>query len=101
MLEQIQKDGNRILLALTGNIYVEEATIVREQLLEYLQEDYKYFVLDVNNLHYIDSSGLGVLVAIHKRALQNGGKVIIKGLQGSVKELFELTRLTNVFEIEE
>ena len=58
------------------------------------------FLLDLEKVDYIDSSGLGVLVAINKRTLQNRGKLIIKGINGLVKELFELTRLTKVFEIQ-
>ena len=57
-------------------------------------------LLDLEKVDYIDSSGLGVLVAINKRTLQNRGKLIIKGINGLVKELFELTRLTKVFEIQ-
>lgn len=39
-------------------------------------------------------------MAIQKRALQKNGKVVIRDLRGLVRELFELTRLTSVFEIE-
>ena len=38
-------------------------------------------------------------MAIQKRALQHGGGVVIEGIHGLVQELFELTRLTKVFEI--
>ena len=58
------------------------------------------FIVDLGAVDYIDSSGLGTLVAIHKRALQNGGCVVIKGLHGLVKDLFEMTRLNKVFEIQ-
>jgi len=43
---------------------------------------------------------LGTLLHIRKQTLQNGGSVIIKGLQGLVKELFEMTRASNLFEIQ-
>ncbi|MFD0698194.1 STAS domain-containing protein [Paenibacillus sp. GCM10027628] len=84
----------------TGKIYVDEATIVREKLFPYIDKGYKQFVFNLREVDDMDSSGLGVLVAIQKRALIHGGGVVIKGLQGDVKELFELTRLTKVFEIQ-
>lgn len=89
-----------ILVNLTNEIYVDEAADFREQLLPYLNKGQKQFVIDVSKLKYIDSSGLGVLIGIQKRAIMNGGQVVIRGLNGAVKELFELTRLTKVFEIE-
>ena len=100
MIKEVTVVNNEVLVTLSGSIYVEEATAIREKLIEYIDKGYKQFVITVSNVDYIDSSGLGVLVAIQKRAIQNGGGVVIKGLQGIVKELFELTRLTKVFEIQ-
>lgn len=92
--------NGEVIVSLTGSLYVEEAAALREKLLEYIQAGRRNFAIDLRSVDYIDSSGLGVLVAIQKRALQSGGKVVIKGLQGTVKELFEMTRLTKVFEIQ-
>lgn len=92
--------NEEVIVTLTGSLYVEEAAALREKLLEYIQAGRRNFAIDLRSVDYIDSSGLGVLVAIQKRALQSGGKVVIKGLQGTVKELFEMTRLTKVFEIQ-
>ena len=47
----------------------------------------------------INSTGLGMLVNIQKRALQNGGSITIAGLDGSVKAAFDRTRLTRAFTI--
>lgn len=100
MTSHIEIMENQVIVQLNGSIYVEEATAIREQLLEYIEQGHVEFVINLGNVDYIDSSGLGVLVAIQKRALQKNGKVIIRELRGLVKELFELTRLTSVFEIE-
>lgn len=51
-------------------------------------------------MDYIDSSGLGVLVAIQKKALPRKGNVTLVGASGIVKELFELTRLNHVFSMQ-
>ncbi|MEN6461936.1 MAG: STAS domain-containing protein [Syntrophomonas sp.] len=99
MLREMTVDNGRVMVSLDGRIYVDEAALLREKLLEYIGKGYKNFVIDVSNVSYIDSSGLGVLVAIHKRAVQNNGAVKIKGMQGMVKELFELTRLNKVFDV--
>lgn len=93
-------DRNMIRVQLVGNLYVEEATELRERLLHQIDIGIHAILIEMNELEYIDSSGLGVLIAIHKRCLQKGGSVKIKGIRGNVKELFELTRLNKVFEIE-
>lgn len=100
MIQEITVTDNHVLVNLSGSIYVEEAAQIRESLIGYIEKGHKIFVVDLGSVDYIDSSGLGTLVAIQKRALQNGGSVIIRNLQGLVKDLFELTRLTKVFEIQ-
>ncbi|HWR41623.1 STAS domain-containing protein [Sporomusa sp.] len=99
MLQEFTVVNNEVHVTLSGSIYVEEATAIREKLIEYIDKGFRQFVITMQNVDYIDSSGLGVLVAVQKRAVQNGGGVAIKGIRGIVKELFELTRLTKVFEI--
>ncbi|HHY74018.1 MAG TPA: STAS domain-containing protein [Bacillus bacterium] len=99
MFYQINAQADQVFVTLSKEIYVDQASSFREALLPYLEKGYKNFIIDVSNLSYIDSSGLGVLIGIQKRAITNGGKVTIKGLKGPVKELFELTRLTKIFEI--
>lgn len=92
-------DRNVIQVVLAGNLYVEQATELREKVIEQIDLGVHSIHLDLSKLSYIDSSGLGVLIAIHNRCTQKKGFVKIKGLQGNIKELFELTRLTKVFEI--
>ena len=100
MIQEITVIDNNVLVTLSGSIYVEEAAQIRESLIGYIEKGHKTFTIDLGDVDYIDSSGLGTLVAIQKRALQHGGSVVIKGLKGLVKDLFELTRLTKVFEIQ-
>lgn len=90
---------NTVKIILTGKVYVEEATEIREKLLQYMNDGLYNFIFDFSSVEYIDSSGLGVLVAVQKKSNQKGGRVTIQGLKGEVKELFELTRLTKVLDI--
>lgn len=92
-------DNNQIAVALVDSMYVEEAGEFRETILKHISAGYKNYIIDLSGLQYIDSAGMGVLVALHKRVLQEEGILQLKGLQGSVKKIFELTRLTQVFDI--
>lgn len=99
MITSIDQTSQVLHVTLSGKIYVEQASEIRDKLLKEIEKGHTKFLIHFSQVDYIDSSGLGVIVAIHKRALQKGGKVAIEGLQGGVKELFELTRLNRVFEI--
>lgn len=99
MRQEMNVLGNQVIVNLYGSLYVEEASVLRKNLLSYIDKGYKDFLVNMAELEYIDSSGLGVLVGIQKRSIERGGGIIISGLKGTVKELFELTRLTKVFEV--
>ena len=100
MFQETTVEENKVLVSLNGSIYVEEAAQLRESLIGYIDKGIKTFIIDLGGVDYIDSSGLGTLVAIQKQALQHGGSVTLKGLHGLVKDLFELTRLDKVFDIQ-
>jgi len=89
--------NGQVIVTLAGSMYVEEAAILREKLIVFMESGHKEFIIKLHQVDYIDSSGLGVFVAIQKRALQIKGGVTLVGANGLVKELFELTRLNKVF----
>lgn len=55
--------------------------------------------MDCSNLDFIDSSGLGALIAIQKLANERGGKLRLLSPKPNVIQVLELTRLHRVFEI--
>ena len=56
-------------------------------------------VIDLKDVLFIDSSGLGVLVSGYKNASTKHGTLKLSSLQSQVKSMFELTRLHRVFDI--
>jgi anti-sigma B factor antagonist len=56
-------------------------------------------LIDLNDVRFIDSSGLGALVSGFKNAISHQGNLKLSSLQPQVKSMFELTRLHRVFEI--
>jgi len=60
--------------------------------------DSKHVVLDLKGVHYIDSSGIGALVSVHMAAGKAQSVLELTNLQPRIRDLFELTRLTTVFE---
>ena len=58
-----------------------------------------HLIIDLNDVHFIDSSGLGALVSGFKNAATIHGSIKLCSLQSQVKSMFELTRLQRVFDI--
>ncbi len=59
----------------------------------------KHLLIDLKEVRFIDSSGLGVLVSGFKNASTRQGSIKLCSLQSQVKSMFELTRLHRVFDI--
>ncbi|MDD2541692.1 MAG: STAS domain-containing protein [Desulfuromonadaceae bacterium] len=59
----------------------------------------KDLILDLKEVLFIDSSGLGVLVSGYKNASTVHGSLKLSNLQSQVRSMFELTRLHRVFDI--
>lgn len=63
------------------------------------EEGNQNVLVDLKNVRFIDSSGLGALVSGFKNATTKHGTLKLSSLQPQVKSMFELTRLHRVFEI--
>lgn len=56
-------------------------------------------IIDLGDVSFIDSSGLGALLSGYKNVSSHQGSLTLSGLQSQVQSLFELTRLHRVFKI--
>lgn len=72
---------------------------LRDQILKLLENGDAHLVVDLSDVRFIDSSGLGALLSGYKNATLRSGSFVLTGLQPRVQSMFELTRLHRVFEI--
>ena len=63
-------------------------------------KDGQFVVLDCTGMTYICSSGLRIFLAMHKEITEKNGKLIIKGLQPLVKNVFDMTGFSQIFNFE-
>lgn len=88
------------IVAVRGEVDIAASPELRRQL-ERLTDDEEPIVVDVSEMSFIDSSGLGVLVEVLKRRREAGaGPVTLRGMQEPVRRVFEITGLTDLFELE-
>jgi len=84
--------GGRIVLG-------EESHSLREKLKSVLAEGYKKIVLNMADIKYIDSSGLGALVAAHYSAKTQSASMRLCNLGGKFYEVLQITKLLTVFDV--
>ncbi len=88
------------VVALEGRIVLgEESTALREKVKSLLASGQKKIVLNMDNVTYIDSSGLGALVAAHTSARSQGAYLKLAHLGSKFQEILQVTKLFTVFEV--
>ena len=93
--------GNVIVLDIRGRITVGEGNIVlREIVRELAEKGRKAIVLNLGEVHYVDSSGVGELVKAHTTIRSQGGQLKLANLNKRVHDLLEMTRLATIFDIQ-
>lgn len=77
-----------------------QAGTLRDAVQKARTPDHQRLLVDLSQTTFIDSSGLGTLIALHKSMTSSGGQVIIYRPSPAVQQVLELTRLHRVFQIE-
>lgn len=95
--EETERAGIKVV-AIGGRLDAATAAAVREKLVALAQGPVKV-ALDLSGLQWIDSSGVGALISLFKRARTAGGDVKVGGLQAQPKEIFRLLRLEAALEV--
>jgi anti-sigma B factor antagonist len=92
-------DGDTTV-AVTGEVDLYTAPRLREQLDEAIESGSQRLIVDLSELDFIDSTGLGVLVGALKRARQGGGELTLRSPTRSTYKILEIAGLTKLFTIE-
>ena len=90
------------IISINGNIILEETTQMKnfiEDLIE--MPEVTGIILNCENVDYIDSSGLGLIVSIYKTLKQSARSFALTGLDAKTMEIFILTRLNEILTITE
>jgi anti-sigma B factor antagonist len=89
-----------LVVACSGRIvFGEESSLLRDEVKAAIQSNNKRIVLNLGEVNYIDSGGLGTLVALHTTAHNAGAKIKLAALTKRVGDLLQVTKLLTVFEV--
>lgn len=98
-MKQEQMD-NRLVIYLIGEIDTYTAPKLRETLIPLTEEQGKEIVIDLTEVNYIDSTGLGIFIGALKSSHNYHSHLKLQGLSNRVQRLFHITGLDEVIDIE-
>ena len=87
------------VLPLKGEIDLHVSPSVTASLNAMIEKNPRRLVVDLSDVTYIDSAGLAALIEAMQKIEGSGGKFLLAGLQETVRSIFEISRLDQVFQI--
>ena len=100
MKTKIEEIGGKYVATLEGEMDTAAAIEAEEVLKPIYNSNGKDVIIDCTNLEYIASSGLRILLSILKGAKAGGSKVVMRGVNDDIKNVFKLTGFISIFEFE-
>lgn len=97
-----RQSGDIAIVDIDGTVTLGEGSSdLRDSLRTLIDQGHKKILLNLSNVTYIDSAGIGELVAGFTHAGNHGGEVKLLGLTKRVKDLLQITKLYTVFDVHE
>ena len=100
MQTTIKEINGKYLATLKGEMDTAAAMEAEEVLKPLYHSDGKDVVIDCTDLEYIASSGLRILLGILKGARSCGSRVVMRGVNDDIKNVFQLTGFIDLFDFE-
>lgn len=95
----IEKNGSVLRVSGILDLGAGQANAFRDKVRSALTEGQTHIEVDLSKTAYIDSCGLGALIALHKTACSRKGALRILNPQPAVWQILQLTRMNAIFEI--
>jgi len=84
-------------VSISGDVDITSSLDLKENLNSILDKENKSIRINCENLSYIDSTGLGVLISILKRVKSSGNDIEILDAKPNISKLFKITGLDKIF----
>lgn len=94
-----KENNDIVILDIEGEIDLYNAPALKDVIKENIEIQKYNIIINLGKVSYIDSSGIGALISSLSNLKKYQGGLKIISVTGSVRKVFELTKLTNFFEI--
>ena len=98
MAMELTTEGNLLKVAIDGRLVAAVVPGMRDDILGHVKDGMNV-LFDLGKMVHIDSSGLGLLVQVLQKVKAGGGRVVLAALQPGPKIVFDITKVSRVFEI--
>ncbi|WP_020587997.1 STAS domain-containing protein [Desulfobacter curvatus] len=95
----IDDHPDALVVSVAGKIDASNSPKIEKEIATYTATVQKIVILDLQGMEYMSSAGLMVVLISAKNLKTKGQELFISGLQGSVKEVFELSGFYSIFKI--
>ena len=99
MIQNIRQLDDATVVEIAGQLDAASVPDVRAQLQQIISSGQSRVVLDLKDLEFIDSAGLGVLISCLRRCVAAGGDMCLANVPQLALSILELTQLTRVLQI--
>jgi anti-sigma B factor antagonist len=96
---KIRKSKEVYIIDIQGELDLYNSYKLKELLMKMLEKKIERFIINMEDVEYIDSSGIGALIYISSTLKKMNLKLAITNIHGSVKKVIELTKLMGYFPI--
>jgi anti-sigma B factor antagonist len=93
------EDGKAQLFVLHGSLDLATSPVLRAALMEAAEHEGHALVVDLSQLEFLDSTGLGALIGAHRRAAEKNGSVRLVVQEGQILRLLRITGLLEIFRV--
>ena len=96
---KIRKNGDVYIIDVNGEMDLYNSYKLKELVMKMIEKNIKIFIINLEQVDYIDSSGIGALIYISSTIKKMNLKLAISNIHGAVKKVIELTKLMGYFPI--
>lgn len=97
MILTFDEYGSRLVVHMAGELDHHSAEEVRNKIDDKIDcNRYNVLIMDFNEVTFMDSSGIGVVIGRYKKLLLKGGKVCVINVKSSIKRVFELSGIFKI-----
>jgi len=96
---KIRRNEKIYIIDIIGEMDLYNAYKIKELFLKMIEKKIEFFIINLGDVEYIDSSGIGALIYITSTVRKMNLHLAITNVKGSVKKVIELTKLTSFFPI--
>ncbi|MCK9220786.1 MAG: STAS domain-containing protein [Bacteroidales bacterium] len=94
-----QKTPQCTIVGIIGRLDTTNYSLLEKKLMDLIDNQQTHILVECSKMDYVSSSGLRILLMALKKITLAKGKFVLCGLQENIREIFEISGFTNIFEI--